>query len=216
VQTSDWISRSGGAGLFANAKVLNAAFGEDLIKQGVNSELIEPEKDRMQAVVLRVLDHRDASVKPLEEVRDQVVSALQQERARQAALAAAQEMSKRLAAGASLADVAADLSVERSGPVTRDERTVPKPVRDLAFTLPHPAEGAVSAGAAATEDGAALVVIAKVVDGNSEGLADAARGQQADALAESIGSQDYRHLVEDLESRAKIERKALAERSSLE
>jgi peptidyl-prolyl cis-trans isomerase D len=216
LQTSDWIPRSGGAGLFANAKVLNAAFSEDLIKQGVNSELIEPEKDRMRAVVLRVADHRDASVKPLGEVRGDVIAALQQQRAREAALAAAQDMSKRLSAGASLAEVAGDHSVERLGPVTRDDGRLPKPVRDLAFSLPHPAEGAVSAGAAEMEDGAALVVVSKVEDGSQDGLTEAARSQQANALAESLGSQDYRHLVEDLESRAKIERKSMAERLSME
>jgi peptidyl-prolyl cis-trans isomerase D len=216
VQTSDWIPRSGGADLFGNPKVLNAAFSEDLIKQGVNSELIEPEKDRMQAVVLRVVDHREASVKPLAEVRDQVIAALRQVRAREAAVAAAEGMRDGVRGGASLAAVAGDLPVVSLGSVTRDDSRLTKDIRDLAFTLPRPTQGAVSAGSAKTSEGAALVVVAMVEDGTLEGVPDTARAQQGEALARAMGSQGYRHLVEDLESRAKIERKALAEGSALE
>jgi peptidyl-prolyl cis-trans isomerase D len=216
VQASDWIPRSGGADLFGNPKLLNAAFSDDLIKQGVNSELIEPEKDRMQAVVLRVVDHRDASVKPIGEVREEIVVALRQARAREAALAAVEVMRNRLREGAGIADVASDYAVENLGLVTREDARIPKEVRDVAFTLPRPAQGSVSAGSAKLNDGAALVVVLQVEDGSLEDAPAGARGQQGEAMARAIGSQGYRHLVEDLESRAKIERKALAEGSALE
>ena len=216
VQASDWVPRSGGEGLFANPKVLNAAFSEDLVKQGVNSELIEPERDRMQAVVLRVVDHRDAAMKPLAEVREEIVTALRLARARQAAVTVARDMAKRLGEGASLADVAGDYPIERLGPVTRQDQRAPQKVRDLAFTLARPADGGSSAGAAELADGAALVVISQVQDGSLEGIAETARTQQVEALARSIGAQGYQHLVEDLESRARIERKVLPEGSALE
>lgn len=216
VQTSDWVPRSGGADLFGNPKVLNAAFSDDLIKQGVNSELIEPERDRMQAVVLRVVDHRDASVKPLNEVREQIVAALRQVHARESALAAVEAIRKRLGEGASIADVAGDYAIESPGFVTREDSRIPQEVRDLAFTLPRPSEGAVSTGSAKLADGAALVVVSKVEDGSLDGVPEAARAQQDEAITRAMGSEGYKHLVEDLESRAKIERKALSEGSALE
>ena len=126
VQTSDWIPRPGGPGVFASPKVLTAAFSDDLVKQGVNSEIIEPDKDRMQAVVLRVLEHRDASFKPLDEVREEIVAAVHQERARSAALAAAEAMSKQIAEGASRVDVFADYKVEQPGTVTRNDQQGPE------------------------------------------------------------------------------------------
>jgi peptidyl-prolyl cis-trans isomerase D len=216
VQTSDWFPRAGGVSLFANPKVLNAAFSDDLVKQGVNSELIEPERDRMQVVVLRVIDHRDASVKPLAEVRDEVIAALRQVRAQKAAVAAVEDMRKRLIAGASIAEVAGSYAVESPGAVTREDQRAPQEVRNVAFTLPRPAEGSVSAGVAVLEDGAALVVVSKVEDGAQDGVSDDARDQQARAMARALASQGYKHLVEDLESRAKIERRALPEGSSLD
>ena len=216
VQTSDWIPRPGGPGVFASPKVLTAAFSDDLVKQGVNSEIIEPDKDRMQAVVLRVLEHRDASFKPLDEVREEIVAAVQQERARSAALAAAEVMSKQIAEGASRVDAFAEYKVEQPGTVTRNDRKLPKQILDLAFRLPSPPEGSLSSGAVVLDDGAALVLLSKVEDGSLEATQEGAQEREAKAMAQAIGSQEYTHLVEDLEARATIERKPLSEGSALE
>jgi peptidyl-prolyl cis-trans isomerase D len=215
VQTSDWIPRSGGQGVFASPKILNAAFSDDLVRQGVNSELIEPEKERMQAVVLRVLEHRDTAAKPLDQVRDEIVTALRTERAQAAALTEAKALQERLAAGATLAEIAGGFTLSQPGAVTRNEPKVPAAVRDVAFTLPRPVEGQAGSkpvsGVATLPDGAALVLVSAVTDGDPAATPEPARLQQGQSIARSIGSQAYQHLVEDLESRAKVERKPLTE-----
>ena len=216
VQTSDWIPRGGGGGVFESPKVLNAAFSDDLIRQGVNSELIEPQKDRMQAVVLRVLDHREATAKPLEEVRGDIVTALRTERAQAAALAEAKALQDRLAAGASLPEITGAFTLSQPGAVTRNEAKVPAPVRDVAFTLPRPVDGKPGSGVATLPDGVALVVVSMVTDGDPAATPEPTRLQQGQSIARSVGTQAYQHLVEDLESRAKVERKPLAEGSNLE
>jgi peptidyl-prolyl cis-trans isomerase D len=220
IQTSDWIPRGGGQGVFASTKILNAAFSDDLVRQGVNSELIEPEKERMQAVVLRVLEHRDAAAKPLDQVRDEIVSALRTERAQAAALTEAKALQERLMAGAALAEIAGGFTLSQPGAVTRNEAKVPGGVRDVAFRLPRPAEGQAGtqpvSGVATLPDGAALVLVSAVTDGDPAATPEPARLQQRQSIARSIGSQAYQHLVEDLESRAKVERKPLAEGSNLE
>ena len=71
-------------------------------------------------------------------------------------------------------------------------------------------------GVATLPDGAALVVVSAVTDGDPAAIPEPARLQQGQSIARSIGSQGYQHLVEDLESRAKVERKPLAEGSNLE
>ena len=187
-----------------------------MIRQGVNSELIEPQKDRMQAVVLRVLDHREAADKPLEQVRGDIVTALRGERAQAAALAEAKALQERLAAGAALAEIAGAFTLSQPGAVTRNEAKVPAAVRDVAFTLPRPVDGQEGAGSgvATLPDGAALVVVSMVTDGDPAAIPEPARLQQGQSIARSIGTQGYQHLVEDLESRAKVERKPLAEGST--
>jgi len=110
VQTSDWIERRGGEGILGNPKVTGAAFSEDVLVQGNNSEVIEPDPDRMQAIVLRVDDHEPAAVRPLDEVRDDIVTILKQQQAAAAALAAAEAMVERLRGGEDLASLAAELA----------------------------------------------------------------------------------------------------------
>ena len=60
VQQSDWLTRSGGgAGVLASPKVTAAAFDEDVLGRGNNSEPIE--LDTTHLVVLRTLAHEEAA-----------------------------------------------------------------------------------------------------------------------------------------------------------
>ncbi|HPE74300.1 MAG TPA: SurA N-terminal domain-containing protein, partial [Candidatus Competibacter sp.] len=59
VQESDWFSRQGGKGIVANSKVIDSAFGEDVLTRGLNSEPIELEPGHV--VVVRVKEHKDAT-----------------------------------------------------------------------------------------------------------------------------------------------------------
>ncbi len=113
VETSDWIERSGGDGILGAPKVTRAAFSEDVLVRGNNSELIEPDPDRMQAIVLRVDEHEPAAVRPLDEVREEIVARLKQQQAAEDALAAAAAMVERLRSGEDFAALAAELPAAR-------------------------------------------------------------------------------------------------------
>ena len=81
IQQSDWITREQGSGVFAKPKVRTATYSDDVLKENNNSELIEI--DGTSSLVLRVLDHQESSVKPLDEVKDQISETLQQQKAEQ-------------------------------------------------------------------------------------------------------------------------------------
>jgi peptidyl-prolyl cis-trans isomerase D len=210
LQTSDWIERGGGEGLLANPRVLAAAFSDEVLKDGLNSELVEPERDVLQAIVLRVLEHEEAAPKPLDAVRDQIVEALRDERAAAAAKAAADALLARLDAGEDLRAVAGDYALAEAGLVGRDSAEVPQGVRELAFKLPRPAEGAASFGSLALADGdAAVVKVARVVDGALGTLSQAERAQAERELERLLGASYYEELLADLMRRADIERKPI-------
>jgi len=212
VQTSDWISREGGAGLLGHPKVLAAAFADDVLGQGNNSELIEPERDLSQALVVRVVEHREASARALEGVREDVEKAIRVERARETAKKTASELVAKLREGeGSLADFAADYALTPAGLVARDTQEVPQAVRDLAFTLPVPASGKPrSYGETILANGDAVVVeVTEVQDGSLDGLTAEERNQEEQRLERTLGRQYYDRLLADLVSRAKVERKAV-------
>jgi len=211
IQHSDWIGREGGEGLLGSPKVTSAAFSEDVLNERRNSDLIEPEKDVLQAVVVRVVDHREAAAIPLDEVREEIVAALRQERARKAAGEAAAAAAEQLRKGADWAAVAGKDQVEDPGSVQRSDPKLPAPVSETAFTLPVPAAGQASVGTAVFDDGDAAVVR---VTGVEPGEATAPAGQGTDQarsiLGRLMGRQAYDAVLEDMERRADIERKTLA------
>lgn len=80
VQETDWLSRNQGDGMASNSKIREAAFSED-IRSGRNSEGIELGSTRI--VFVRQLDRQAAEQKPLDTVRDGIVTILRQTEARQ-------------------------------------------------------------------------------------------------------------------------------------
>jgi peptidyl-prolyl cis-trans isomerase D len=212
VQTSGWIERSGGKGILANPKVIAAAFSDDVLKDRHNSEVIESERNAQESIVLRVVDHEDATVKPLEAVRAQVVADLRDQDATEAAKAAAAKLADQLKSGAKMAQVASGYELKQPGLVTRTKPDVPPAVLEVAFSLSRPQKDGATYGSTLVAQGdAAVVGVSDVVDGSPKGLSQAAREQEGRALAQLIGSRYYDDLVEDLVSRAKITRKPIAE-----
>jgi peptidyl-prolyl cis-trans isomerase D len=212
IQQSDWIGRTGGEGLLGNPKVTAAAFSEEVLNEGRNSELIEPEKDVLQALVVRVTDHREASTRPLDEVRDEIVTALGQERARKAAEQAAEAGAEKLRGGASWAEVGGQDKPEEPDLVERNDSKLPAPVRGVAFTLPAPAEGQASVGTAAFDNGdAAIVRVTRVEPGEVTKTAAGTADQERAMLGQLMGRETSEAILEDMKLRAKIERKPLAE-----
>jgi peptidyl-prolyl cis-trans isomerase D len=210
IQTSDWFDRSGGDGIFASPKITGVAFSEDVLTMGNNSELIEPDSEVMQAIVLRVDDRRPASVRPLDEVREQVIELIQQQKASAAALAAADDMVERLQRGEPLTAVAGDFEVKTAGLVGRTVAGVPPEVLQLAFSMPRPTADVPRADRAATDSGGAVVVaLTQVVDGDPSTSDQAEREAEARLLADTLSRSAYQSLLDDLESRADIEREAL-------
>lgn len=212
IQQSDWLGREGGDDILSQPKVMAAAFSDEVMTQGNNSDLIEPERDQLQAIVVRVVDHRVAAIKPLAEVRDEIITTLDEDSARVAALAAAEAAATQLREGADWSAVLNDtIKPEEPGLVDRSAVAVPAPIRDMAFKLAVPAEGGASVGTTVLDTGDAVVVRVTNVEDGEVKPADA--GQQtapeANMLAQMMGRQLYTEMLSDMESRAKIERQAV-------
>lgn len=78
LQQSDWFGRSGGVGITATPAVAAASFSSEIMEEGLNSELIRIDENR--SVVISVLEHRPAEIRPLDEVRDEIVLSIRLER----------------------------------------------------------------------------------------------------------------------------------------
>ncbi|TVQ84706.1 MAG: peptidylprolyl isomerase [Chromatiaceae bacterium] len=211
VQTSDWFARDGGEGLFANPRVVAAAFSDDVLEQGNNSELIEPALDGQQALVLRVDDRRPPALQPMEAVRDEIIASLQSEQAAAAALEAAAAMVEQLQAGAPLDEVAGEHAVVVPGLVARNAPGLLPTVLQVGFALPRPESAAADStyGSAATPEGGAVVVaLASVDDADPTGLPAAERAGERSLLSDALGRSHLSEFLAYLRGRAKVEQRA--------
>jgi len=83
IQTTGLITRNSAPSPLNSAAVLTQAFSVELIEDQVNSDVIEIDDET--AVVIRVIDHKPQSTKPLEEVKEQITVTLTAQKAQDAA-----------------------------------------------------------------------------------------------------------------------------------
>src|SRR5205807_7069463 len=114
--------------------------------------------------IVKVLEHRKASPKPLAEVRESIVAALTQSRATALALAAAKAARQKLEGGASFDAVAQELKVsaEPAHFVGHHDPSIPAPVREAVFSVPRPAGKPVFRELSLSEGGAARAAMPRV------------------------------------------------------
>lgn len=171
IQSQDGVTKSAGEGLFANEKLREAAFGNDVLTRGFNSAVVE--LDDTQAVVLRVRARHEPRERTLEEVRQQIVDALTREKATAAIESAAVDGLARLESGESAGQVANAIGAEwqTSSQATRSQSNVPREVLEKAFAMPFDRETSSRAvGSVDLADGRALVTVTQVIDGDLEAM----------------------------------------------
>ncbi|MGD9168866.1 MAG: SurA N-terminal domain-containing protein [Candidatus Thiodiazotropha sp.] len=201
IQQSDWITREKGTGVFANAKLRTAAYSEDVLQMHNNSELIEI--DGTSSVVLRMLDHQESSVMPLDEVKDQITETLQQQKAEQQTRTEAEKRLADMVAGTPFSDVAGSYAVTGPLTVNRNDRQIPRELSSALFRAEKPADGGSTPGTAELGGGdVAVYLLTGVTEGKAD---DETNQQQQQNMRRMLARDHYEMMLSDLESRADIE-----------
>ncbi len=206
VRDGGWMGRDGGAGLLSSPKVTNAAFSEDVLVQGLNSELIELGDE--QVIVLRVTDHKEASLQPLESVSEGINKVLRREKAAARVTEHGKDLIGRLQGGETLQAAAAAEGKQLVGPgsITRDDSAVPQPVRQSLFRLPRPAGEAPVFGEAVLDNGNFVIIaLHSVTDGNLEDADLATRRNLLGIMRSSLGKSYLQHFVDNERDAATID-----------
>ncbi|MCP5142333.1 MAG: SurA N-terminal domain-containing protein [Chromatiales bacterium] len=203
VQTSDFLSRdASGDGLFGNAKVLKAAFGDEVLGQGNNSEVIEIAPDHL--VVLRVLEHQPARPKALDEVREEVRRQVATERAVDRLREVADQIAATLRDGGEVQD-RAGLSRNPATWVRRGSQELDVTVANKAFSMSPPAAGGRSVDVTTLASGdMAVVVVSGVRDPAGTDITDELRETYRGSLARVGAERAIRDLVMQLRSERDI------------
>jgi peptidyl-prolyl cis-trans isomerase D len=204
VKTTGLFSREGGAGVASDPKVVNAAFAEEVLVEGQNSELIELPGGRV--IALRVAEHRPASQRPLDEVRQDITRRLRDQRARDLAAEHGEGILSRLKAGAQPQAVAGEESLEWSKRelAGREDASVDRAVLNRVFQLGHPSPTQPVFGGVGLPSGDyAVISVTEVQDGDPN-AAEAARSALQTRLVRAQGDELYDAFVQALHEGAKI------------
>jgi len=210
LKQSPLFSRTSGSGLFANRKIVDSVFSDEVLTGHRNSELIE--LSDTEAVMLRLRDHQAASVKPLEQVSRLIEAHLKAERATQQAEADADSARDMMKQGTAPQSVASKFGANwiDAGYVSRKPGKGDKldnMLRDKVFRLAHPAEGKPVFTTADRSNGdVAVIALYEVKQGEktTEKASEAAERQRMNSL---YGQVEYAAFIDFLEKKTSISRK---------
>ena len=157
IQTVSGVTEEHGTGIAANDQVRKAAFSDSVLKQRQNSNPIKLGKE--DAVVLRISKVTPSKVKPLADVREDIVAALMEKQARDAAAKAASGALSALRTGTPIATVAKDHGATLQGPamVKRTDAKLPQALAQSLFTLAPAAGSSPRFASVALADGSQAV-----------------------------------------------------------
>lgn len=105
IQKSDFFTRAGGKGLFANKKLVSAAFSDEVLNQNRNSEMLE--LSDTHKLVLRLADHQSSSIKPLSAVKAIIENTIKSQKAGEAVQAKANAIKSELETNGNINTIAA-------------------------------------------------------------------------------------------------------------
>lgn len=206
LKTLSGLSRAGDPVAFPNsAPIVQAAFSEEIVDSGRNSQLIELGDDHV--VVLRVTTHNVPTTQPLDMVREQIRQELVDARAQELAEAAAAAFLSEVEQGADPATAAASHNGvwHDVQTVQRTDIELPSEVLAAAFAMPKLGADMVQREQVALATGGyAVLAVSNVQPGDAATVAQAERDQRQQQLADQAALAEITSYAGTLRERATV------------
>lgn len=204
IQQAAKITRAHNEGLFSNSLLTDAAYSDDVLSSGHNSDVLELPDDKY--VVLHVRQHHQPDVKPLQEVKTEVIARLTEQWSKEAVMAETRALIEQLrtrnAFEATATSKGYEMQVELG--VNRRNPTLPSELLQRVFELPPPASDSSTIEFVTTQNGdVAIVELLRVNAGDYKALPEIERKQLQQLLSGELGnltnSEFQRGLLEQAE-----------------
>lgn len=203
VKTSNWLTRGTNAAPFDVSNVVETAFSDIVVSEQLNSDIVVV-SDNL-AIVMRLNEYQEASVKALTEVSGQIKAILIAQKASEKAQAVADELLVAFKAGTDITEqltkIGATMEVKSS--VTRTGSGLDASLAREAFKLARPSEGVVSATTVNLSNGnLALLEVQAVKAGEAK-----TSPNLPEQLTQQLAQAAYLSYVESLKAGADIVRR---------
>jgi len=198
VQKSALFSRSAGTGIAADIKVRNMAFSESVL-QGNNGEPVELGDDSL--VIVRVLEHKPAETKSLDQVQAGIVVAIQAQKAKDNAQKNAETIKQQLLNGVAFnaAVKGQKLKVKTLNNLERNNSDLPWQVNQAVFKAAKPSSAADSTiiVVASAEGEQTIVKLLSVTEGSVSGEAEKEKLAKMN-ISNALGKADYAAIIDGI------------------
>ena len=205
VQISEGFTRAGGELNGSNQAAIDAVFDSRVLYDGEISEVIE--LDASRSAVFKVTTHNEASRLPLEDVREDIIGALQSQEAQTIVFNRAEQLLVALNDGEDFGQAGEAAGATVSAPTLMDRQAAEADQAVLAqvFMAGKPTPGSPVTGSVSNSSGGITVYsLDAVLAGRPESIPLADRDAGRLELAQQAGSSDYLALVQALYEKADI------------
>ena len=211
IQSVSSVSQANGSGLFANSAVLDAAFSDEVILDGNNSDVIEIGDS--QAIVLRLSHYNESTLLPLEEAAAEISVILRTEKEREAVAELGELL---LAARENGADIDSLLQenelewIDAKG-VDRNALTVNREILEHVFSMPKPESSASVSNIVLPNATYVLIELNEVAVGELSSIPETDRERLVSSLESDLGVSDYQSFLNSLKENSDITASMLEE-----
>lgn len=211
IQSVSSVSQANGSGLFANSAVLDAAFSDEVILDGNNSDVIEIGDS--QAIVLRLSHYNESTLLPLEEAAAEISVILRTEKEREAVAELGELL---LAARENGEDIDSLLQenelewIDAKG-VDRNAFTVNREILEHVFSMPKPESSASVSNIVLPNGTYVLIELNEVAVGELSSIPETDRERLVSSLESDLGVSDYQSFLNSLKENSDITASMLEE-----
>lgn len=135
-KSTDWVTGPTLEGIASYPSVIAAAFSDEVLNKGLNSTLLEVADGHV--VVVRVVEHENAEIQPLEQIAEAIKQSLGLSKALEQAQGKGSNAIAMLQKDSNQIDVISKglgVSVQSPGALLRDDDSVPREIANYVFTL---------------------------------------------------------------------------------
>lgn len=205
VQSALFTRAGGSTEITSNSNVIAAAFSDEALIDGNNSDVIELGGDR--AVVLHVREHHEPTLQPLEEVRGEIAAILRSELERERASALGESLLSSLQNGENIDDVMVENALQwiAQNNAARDQPGLNGEVLQSVFAMASPAEGETELNGFTLSNGTFVVLeLQNVNRGSLADLALAERATMTNSYIERTGRASFDTFLANTRRNAEI------------
>ena len=208
---SEPIGRSGGSAIFSNQELIAAAFSDEVLMDGNNSDVVELGTN--QAVVLRIQEFNEAAVPSLVEVQPEIAVIIRTEMEREEVQKVGENLLDAAERGEGLDELlnANELEWIVEEDIERNSFTVNREIVTKAFGMPRPT--ALPELTTITLDNGTFVLLElnQVISGAGDSLEQDELDALTETLSTGLGSSNFDAFLNNLRNNADIQRREVRE-----